>query len=49
MAILLESKLDDNKEQVRQEMHYDFNQERTMNATRPSAPLLYTYFSAVNE
>ena len=31
IAILLESKLGDNKEQARLEMHYDFNHEDIMN------------------
>ena len=38
MAILLESKLSENKEQARLEMHYDFNHEDIMKE-------IETYFS----
>ena len=42
MAILLESKLEDSKEQARQEMHYDFKQEDIMKD-------IESYFTTENE
>ena len=61
IAILLESKLVDNKEQARLEMHYDFKQEKIMKGiesclllkmSQPAAPserLLYPDLSSVSE
>ena len=61
VALLLRSKLIENKEQNRFEMHYDFNQEDIMkeiesfflmkmsNPTAPSERLLYPNLSTVNE